>query len=40
MSGVEMIGAGGGGQEDFQLTQFALSVLEFRGSIRAVLNRD
>ena len=40
MSVEQMIGAGGGGQDDFQLTKFALSVLEFQGSIRAVLNRD
>ena len=40
MSNIEMMGAGGGGGQDFQLTQFALSVLEFQGSIRAVLNRD
>ena len=40
MSGVAVVGAGGGRQEDFQLTKFALSVLEFQGSIRAVLNRD
>ena len=35
-----MMGAGGGGGVDFHLAQFALSVLEFQGSIRAVLNRD
>ena len=40
MSDIGMMGAGGGGQDDFQLTKFALSVLEFQGSIRAVLNRD
>ena len=40
MSNIEMMGAGGGGGQDFQLTQFALSVLEFQGSVRAVLNRD
>ena len=28
-SGKEMMGARGGGQEDFQLTKFALSALEF-----------
>ena len=40
MSGLEMIGAGGGGGQDFQLTKLASSVLEFQGSIRAILNRD
>ena len=40
MSGDAMMGAGGGGEVDFHLAQFALSVLEFQGSIRAVLNRD
>ena len=40
MSGDTMMGAGGGGEVDFHLAQFALSVLEFQGSIRAVLNRD
>ena len=40
MSGDAMMGAGGGGEVDFHLAQFAQSVLEFQGSIRAVLNRD